>query len=237
MSSKGAVAVEDHDDMGRHRKSADVITLPKFGPNGGLARAEAQRVAALISRDASDSDRELRRQKHGYNDQPASLRNFEALDLDKTIGERRYRALPADHPLVKLFIKGKIPENEFNPGNIYRIIFERANDPAGRDSTAAMAISASRSGDGEPAVRADMALCRDALANIHYRMATVNGEIIRKFCGLGLSIAAAIDSTVICAASGRTARAREALQALGEAMAKVDMPEIAPEILHPRATA
>jgi hypothetical protein len=221
--------------MGRHRKSADIITLPKLGPNGDLARAETQRVAAILERDANDAEREGRRLKHGYNDQPASHRNYEALDLDKTIGERRYRALPADHPLVKLFVKGKIPESEFNPGNIYRILFERANDPAGRDSTAAMMVSASRSSDGEPAFRADMAQCRDCLSNMHARMGTVDREIIRLLCGLGHSVAAAVDFAVVCAPSGRILRAREALRALGATIEKISLPEIAPELLHPRA--
>lgn len=149
--------------MGRRRKAASVITLPKLGPNGDMSRPENRRVAGLLARDAQDAEREERRQKHDYNDQPASLRNYEALDLDKTVGERRYRALPADHPLVRAFIKRKIPETEFNAGNVYRIIFERANDSAGRDSTAALFVDRSRQGGGEPAYKADVQACRDSL--------------------------------------------------------------------------
>lgn len=221
--------------MGRRRKAAAVVTLPKFGPNGDLARLETQRVAALLARDASDAEREGRRQKHGYNDQPAAAHHYEALDMDKTVGERRYRALPADHPLVKAWVNRKIPETEFNAGNIYRVVFERANDPSGRDSTAAMLVDRSHTSGGDPAHKADIETCKASIADINSRLSEVDRGIIEKFCGLGLSIAASVDSTVLCAPAGRLFRIRESLRSLERAIRFGRLPEIAPEILHPRA--
>jgi hypothetical protein len=222
--------------MGRRRKSASVaaVTLPKFGPNGDLARPENARVQALIARDASDAERESRRKRHGYNDQPAAPRHYESLDMDKTVGERRYRALPADHPLVKAWVKRKISDSEFDAGNLYRLIFERANDPAGRDSTAVLnRVTASGAG-GVPNRVADAQACKDSLADLNARMGEIDRQLVEKFCGLALSLSASVDSSVLCAPAGRLFRMREALRSLERAIQGGKLPEIAPELTQAR---
>jgi hypothetical protein len=191
-------------------------------------------VAHILSRDASDAEREARRLKHGYNDQPAALHHYEALAHGLVRVQRRYRALPADHSLVKAWVKRKISETEFNAGNVYRIVYERANDPSGRDSTAAMAVDRSRQGGGEPAHKADVEACKGSIADLHARLGEVDRTIVEAFCGLGLPIAASVDNAVICAPAGRLYRLREALRALERAVKGGKLPEIAPELMHPR---
>lgn len=217
--------------MGRRRNSARVVTLAPLGPEETQSMPERQRVAAMLARDAADREAEERRQKHrGYNDAPANLRNYETVDLDKTASQRRYRALPADHPLVKAWFKRKIPETEFNAGNVFRIIYERANDPRGHDSTQNLAVDRSRS-EGSGVAAADVAACRASIEGFRDRMSQVDFDIVEKFCGIGLPLSAAVHSSVMCSAGGVLYRAREALRGLESAIKHAAMPEIAPELL------
>lgn len=97
----------------------------------------------------------------------------------------RWRALPADHPLVKAKVDGRITLEEFNAGNCYRVIYAKAQPHTdGRDSTQAMLID-KRGGPGAiPSSYVDKESVR-ALRLINQRLSRVDNILIEMFCGLG----------------------------------------------------
>lgn len=192
-----------------------------------MGETEEDRISAMLARDAEEAVRNARRGKHQYFDQPAALRHYEVLDGHLPEGWQRYRHLPPDHGLVRLFQLKKITAEEFDPGNVYRIIFERANDPAGKDSTAKMLVSAAFYSDGVGVGSADRSRCRASLAAIHSRMGTIDGEICRLLCGLGFKSKDAVSKVVICNKRKTVARSRKALRALAHSMEGVSLPEFA----------
>lgn len=191
-----------------------IAAEPAYGPNGRLALAEKRRVEAISERDAEMRETDRRRARHGYTEPPAAPRHAIAIDREKPAEKRRYRALPADHPLVRAWVKGKIDEFQFGAGNVYRVVYEKANDPHGRDSTQGIAVDRSRSGDGVGTAARDLIDARKSLARVEKSLGSVDRIIVRRFCGQGQSMSAAVYAATECATNGVLFRVREALQSL-----------------------
>lgn len=152
-------------------------------------------------------------------------------EFDRAIGlPKHYRALPGHHPLVKAWLgQKKITEKQFNAGNKYRVLYEKANDPHGVDSTQLLAINRSVGSD-LPAGRGGDGLARRSIKLIERRLARANRAIIRNFCGLGIPMGASVQSVVNCNSAGYIFRLREALDDLVEAFENLSIPDLERDI-------
>jgi hypothetical protein len=142
---------------------------------------------------------------------------------------KRYRALPGEHPLVKAWIRRKISPEQFNAGNKYRVLYEKANAPHGVDSTQLMAISRSfgpkigggLAGDGQ---------AHTSLKIIESRLSPVNCAIVRNFCGIGIAMGCSVQSVIDFHPTGYLSRLKEALDDLASVIQKISVPDLERDI-------
>jgi hypothetical protein len=154
---------------------------------------------------------------------PSSLRNSVVINPDDFELFRRFRSLPAEHPLVRAWFAGRITDPmHFNAGNIYRVLYEKANDPGGIDSSQAMNISRSHSGDRATLRSAEMEHARRSLGRVERRIPSPTDRlIVQTFCGRGMPAQASLRSAGLQPhPNGVWDRIREALGWLREAVHK-----------------
>lgn len=166
-------------------------------------------------------------------EKPVNLANYAVVDPTVPESLRRWRALPADLPLVKAKISGRITIDEFNAGNCYRVIYEKAQPHTdGRDSTRALMIDKRGGPCGIPCSYVDLE-SQVALDRITRCLSRVDNVLIELFCGRGFKAPEAM--RIACPRRDpRTVwdRISEALGELERAIleAGVQRPDGAPEL-------
>lgn len=127
---------------------------------------------------------------------------------------RRHRNI-GEHPLTLAFESGKISADEHNAGNTYRVLFEKMGR-AGKDSTD---FEVSGSPARTPFTQTQYEAIQ-AIQKIEAAMDRRNAAIVRKFCGEGTAARESVMRVVACHPNGVTFRLREALENLGDAIAR-----------------
>lgn len=127
---------------------------------------------------------------------------------------RHYRNV-GNHPLDLALDRKQITEELWAAGNTYRIMFEKLGR-SGIDSTQAM-MSGGGSGQGVPFTDAQVDAVM-AMKRIEQHLHKHDNAIVRKFCGEGWSMAAAIHAVVPCHTNGIKYRICEALINLDNAL-------------------
>lgn len=128
---------------------------------------------------------------------------------------RRHRNI-GEHPLTLAFETDKISADEHNAGNTYRVLFEKLGR-TGKDSTDKDVTGAPA---GTPWTQTQFEAIQ-AIKKIEAAMDKRNAAIVRKFCGEGVAAREAVMRVVACHPNGVTFRLREALENLGDAIARV----------------
>lgn len=218
--------------MSRRKKPkkavACAIALPApYGERGYSSWPERERVRQMLERDRqSEAASKKRHKSFGTFDMPANPANAVAINPNDPAERHRYRALPGDHPLVRAWANEKIDAAMFNAGNIYRLLFEKANDPAGQDCTQAMFVNRSAAGDRTSLRMAEAETAGRSLARIERRITAVEAKIVRAFCGRAISANAAVNGVLAyrCPPDGVWNRMREVLASLAEAIRKAGVP-------------
>jgi len=207
---------------------------PSFGPTGDLAAAEIERVGNILRRDEDARAREANR-AHTF-ERPAkeadyAIINETEISCGKTVRTPhtmlRWRALPEAHPLVVAWRRGKLDPAQFNAGNLYRVLYECAHDPRGRDSTQTLNVSCSFHG-ASGATAADILAARKAIARVESRLSRVDRIIVECFCGRGLKAAQAVNAAVVRDPRAIWDRLTEAIDELARVTANEPRPDGAP---------
>lgn len=160
-------------------------------------------------------DRDLVR-GDGVPERPGS-RIFAVEDVAKGSGKglsMRFRNI-GEHPLTLAYESGKISADEHNAGNTYRVLFEKMGR-TGKDSTD---FEVSGSSARTPFTQTQYEAIQ-AIQKIEAAMDRRNAAIVRKFCGEGLSMKEAVMRSTACHGDGVLYRLREALENLGDAIAR-----------------
>lgn len=157
-----------------------------------------------------------------YDDGPAKIgpgQIFITEPIAKGSGKgiaKRQRNI-GEHPLTALrkCQPPKISADEHNAGNTYRVLFEKMGR-TGKDSTD---FEVSGSPARTPFTQTQYEAIQ-AIQKIEAAMDRRNASIVRKFCGEGLSMKEAVMRSTACHGDGVLYRLREALESLGDVIAK-----------------
>jgi hypothetical protein len=208
-------------------KPSPPISLPGayYGERGYSSWPERERIRQMLERDKADEDhaKALKQRNSPAYDRPAVGSQAVAINPSDPETRRRYRALPADHPLVKAWVNEKIDAEMFNAGNVYRLLFEKANDPAGRDSTQAMFVNGGGPDSRTNLKSAEIQRAEKSLTRVERQIGSeVDRKIVRAFCGRRVSANAAVEGATRyhCPSNAVWPRMREALTSLTKAVTK-----------------